>query len=419
MSPADPGPALRAVSRLDGYRELLRNRPYLMYLSSAVLASAGYSVYALSVPWLALELDRSFLFLGAVLFVEYGIYTLTFLVAPWIDRARDKRTIFLVCYPLMAMGALTLGFGLLRGDLSPVEVLALVGAISLLWDFAWGAYNVVPALLLPRDQFFRAEGLGGLLGGVTGIAGISVGALLVVVVGPPGGMFLYAFLLVAGTLLALPVAIPSREGPRGERFLAALREGWGYFRTSSSQVLRALVPVELLRGFLFAGPTLLITLIATVSLRSDRSAYGLLYAGWVLGGIALGLALGELNPRRRVGHVLVAALFAEGGATLVAVLLAGQPLVAVVAWFVAGAAAGAYTNTKYSFLRGAFPAGSLARISSNLYLFTGSASALGALLLGSLAGELPVETFGVLVAGGFLLVGALSAVRGPLRTAAF
>ncbi len=71
------------------------------------------------------------------------------------------------------------------------------------------------------------------------------------------------------------------------------------------------------------------------------------------------------------------------------------------------------------FLQGNWPAESLGRVTSNLYLFTGTASSVGALVLGALAvGGSPL-LLGSVAAAGYLLVGSAVVLVPSLRRLRF
>lgn len=405
-------------SRLGGYRDLLRNRNWVLWEVSATTASVGYSVYAISVPWFAYQVSGNFLIVGLVLFVEVGIYSLTFLVGPLVDRARNKRTIYLACYPAQAVAAAVLGLAIERGFLSIPLLLGLIAFISFLWDFAWAANNVAPRLLLNVDQLFRASGLGTLLGGATQLGGYSGGALLVVVVGPSGGLLLYAGLLAAATVLVLPLSILSSPMSRG-RYLADFREGWQYFSGKAGSALRQLASVELLRGFFTTAPTVLIVVIAARSFVGSPNAYGVLFVTWVVGGIAVALLIGEWNPRRRVGGILIGSAASSGLLIGLAVLPGLGLAIGGLVWFLFGASETAYLTVLYVYLRGEYPPEAIGKITANLYLFTGVAGSVGAAVVGDLAESSSSTTLGLLVAAGFLTLGGLLYLLPGIRRLVF
>ena len=401
-----------------GYRALLGNRPWLLWEVSATTASVGYSVYAISIPWYAYRATGNFFVVGLVLFVEVGVYALTFLVGPLVDRARNKRSVYLACYPAQAVAAALLALSIEQRFLSLALLFGLIGFLSLLWDFAWAANNVVPRLLLEKDQLFRAGGLGTLLGGATQLGGYSAGALVVVVVGPSGGMLLYAAFLAVATVLVLPVSVPSPPSPRSG-YLAEFREGWRHFSSTSGSALRQLATVEVVRGFFSIAPPLLIVVVAARWFVGNAGAYSLLFVAWVVGGIAIALLLGEWNPRRHIGGILIGSAASAALLIALAVVPGLTLLPGVVLWFLIGAAGTAYLSVLYVYLRGAYPPEAIGRITANLYLFTGSSAAAGAVVLGAVAERWSVTDFGALVAAGLASVGVLLLALPAIRRLVF
>lgn len=402
------------------YRDLLRTPRYLLFEASATAAGVGYSVFAISIPWLAYRLTGSFLLVGLTLFVETGIYTLTFLVAPFVDRARNKRTVFLLCYPAQAVAAGLLSYGIAEGVLGVAGLLALVAFISFLWDFAWAAGNIVPRLLLTEDQLFRAQGVSQLLGGSAQIGGFVAGAALVVLVSPAGGIALYAILLAVGSVLAALVSLPSPpSGPAKISYRREFREGWTYFRGAAGRGLRELGAVELLRGFFAAAPALLITAVASLDYGGQSESYGILFAAYSVGGVASALVLAELNPRRTVGRLLGVLSVAGGALLFFATLTAASLPVSSALWFLFGGAWTGYIVSRSAFLQGAYPAGAIGRITSNIYLFTGTSSSVGALVLGAWIGGASPDLLAAAAALGLGLAGLVLTVRPAVRGLAF
>ena len=389
-----------------GYRELLRNRRWLLWETSATLSSVGYSVYAIAIPWFAYRYTASFLLVGVVLFVEVGIYALSFLTGPLVDRARDKRTIYLACYPAQAVAAALLGVAIGRGFLSIALLLGLVAFVSVLWDFTWTANNAVPRLLLRVDEFFRASGLGTLIGGAGQLAGYFAGAALVVAVGPSAGLLLYAGLLGAAALAMLPVSIVA-ERPAVDSYRTSFLNGWRMFQGKAGRALRQLATVELVRGFFAAAPAILIVAVAARTFSSEPNAYGVLFLAWAVGGIVFGLVLGEWNPRGRVGSLLAFSALASGLLLTATVAPRLSLDLGALVWFLFGATGAVYTTVFYVYLRAAYPPDAIGRVTSNLYLFTGVSGAAGAVVVGAIAVAWPLVWVGGLMAAGFLVAGAL------------
>lgn len=398
-----------------GFRTVVKNRQYLLFLASANSSAVGYSVYAISVVWLAYTVSGSFLVVGATLFIEYAAYTLTFLLAPLVDRARNLRTIYLVCYPIQAVAAAAIGIGYDEGVLSVGLLLVLVALISILWDLPWAASNAAPGVLLRPQEQFAAQGVAEAVGGVNSIAGFAIGGALILAVGAQGGMFLYAGLLAVGALCAIPLHIPG-HGKIGESFGESFWDGWREIFSGPGRPLLQLAAMDSIVGFFTSAPALLITLLASVTyVASAATGYALLFTADVVGGVAAGLLLGRLNPRGRVGAVLIGSLFAGAAMFVLAVDLPPILVLGAIAWFAIGFASSAYFGAKYAFLRGAVPKEKLGRVVSNMYLFPGIAASIGALVIGVSAESGDPWALGIVIAAGFAAAGVVGLLMPRVR----
>jgi hypothetical protein len=390
-----------------GFRTVLKNRQYLLWLAASNAGSVGYSVYAISIVWLTYSVTHSYAVVGLVLFVEYAAYAGTFLVAPFADRVRNQRTIYIVCFPLQAVAAVTIGLTAAGGFLSIPVLLALVILISVLWDLPWAAQNAAPRLLLTPEELFAAEGVAGALGGANSIAGYAAGGVLILVVGAYGGMFLYATLLGVGAILALWLRIhpePSHDAGFGQSF----REGWRTLASGVGRPLLQLASVDAIQGFFTAGTALFITLISITTFAVSSTAYGLLFTIYIIGGVSADLALGWINPRGQAGVIMLGSLLASGIAFAVVGAVPAVLVLVAIFWLLLGFFLTAYGDAKYAFLRGSVQPNQLGRVTSNMYLFPGISSAVGALVLGILAGNVPPLYFGLVLGAGLLAAGVLA-----------
>jgi hypothetical protein len=396
------------------FRELLHHRKFLLFEASGALASAGYAIYSISVLFLAYGLTGNLVVAGAVLFLEYGVYTATFLVAPLVDRARDKRALLLVCYPLQALAAALLALGLHRGDLTVPELLGLVAALALLWDFVWAVYMVSPKILLTKPQLLVAGGISNAFSVGTQVGGYAGGGALLFLVGPAGGATAYVVLLVAAILPALFVPLVVADPPRSS-FPAAFREGWAAFRGRAGRAMRAFAGVELLYGFFSAVPILLVPALAYQRFPNPSAVYGPLVTAYALGGALGGIVLGRVNPRGSVGLVLIGSSIAVGALVLLldaipaSLLLLGAVLGGI------GAGGTVRYTAKYAWVQATYPAAILGRLISNLYLFGGSAGAVAVLTLGLLSNHLSLAALILLDGLGLLTAGLVAAALPFLR----
>ena len=80
----------------DSKSTLGKNRKFHLYLFRVALTGFAFSIYTIFIPIFSYLYSRSILFTDIVLFSQYGIYSLTFMVVPVVDRVRNKRTIFAI-----------------------------------------------------------------------------------------------------------------------------------------------------------------------------------------------------------------------------------------------------------------------------------------------------------------------------------
>ena len=388
-----------------GWRELFHNRRFLLLNLSGALSGAGYAVYSVSVLFLAYGITGNLLISGLVLFIEYGVYTLTFLIAPLVDRAPDKRTILLVCFPIQAAVSGLLAVELAHGTLSVPFLLAAVLALALLWDFAWAVYMIAPRLVVEKRLLFAADGISSAIGVGTQIGGYAGGGALVYFIGAEGGATAYAVLLLGAAVAAIPLSLRT-EAAAVSRFGEAFREGWNAFRGKAGRALRQFAGVEVLYGFFAALPPLFLTAIAYERFTDPAAVYGVLVTAYAVGGSAGGIVVGHLNPRRSVGVLLVTMPLAAGLVTLLLIPVT-VGTVAVAGIFAAlGALFAARYDAKYTWVRGTFPPETLGRMVSNIYLFTGLSQTAGALIVGTLSPSVGLDSLILLGAVGLLLAGA-------------
>jgi hypothetical protein len=370
------------------------------------------------VVWLAYTLSHNFLVVGAVLFIEYATYAGVSFAGPIADRVGNQRTLYIACYPVMGVAAAAIGIGQLYGFLTVPLLLALIATISILWDIAWAAGNAAPGLLASRDDQFAAQGLIGAVGGVNALAGYGAGGVLILLVGPDGGMILYGVLLGVAAVLAVPLVIRPSPTP-GESFGESFRAGWRLITDPPGKPLLKLATVDGLQGFFGSAPPLLITLLASSTFHSSASAFGVMFVSYVVGGTAAGVTFVRWNPRSTIGWIIVGSLLTTAGAFAVVIGLPSVLILEVFAFFALGFVWNVYMDSKYAFYRGSFEPSQLGRLVSNMYLFQGITSSVGALYLGALANSVSPFELGGITAIGFLAAGLLALALPGIRQLRF
>ncbi len=391
-----------------GYRALLSDRNFRFVFLSGSAGDTGYAVYSIAILWLAYRVSGSLAVAGLVLFVEFGVYSLSFLVGPFVDRVADLRTVLLIGYPIQALFAFLIGLLQLEGRLTTFALLALVIALSVVWDFTWTASQAILPRVVSGEALFRANGLLGAVNGGNQIAGYAAGAGLILLVGPAGGALLYAGLNLAGAVFALPIRAPLGASTR-TGYLDELRDGWRYLSAGDGHPRLQFVAFSSAQGLFSAAPALLIALLAASRFDAPASSYGILFTAFAIGGVVGSLAIGQLNPRQRLTEFLVGIGLVEGGLVVVAVQAAPMLWPSIAAWFAVGAFDVGFYTAYIAYLQATTPPPLVARTLTNAYFPRGGARAIGGLLVGVLALSLSATTLGVIVGGAFVA----AALAGP------
>ncbi len=391
------------------YRNLLRNRRFFLSVVSTALGNGGYAVYAIAVLWLSFQISGSLAVAGLVLLVESGIYAISFVAGPTVDRARDLRSVLVAGYALQAMLAFAIGVALYAGILSIPVLLVLVAGISFVWDFTWTASNALVPRLVAEGDLFRANGINQAFGGGNAIAGYAAGAGLLLFVGPAGAMFLYAVLQLAALVAILPVSVLSSRHVT-TRAVADFWEGWRELGASPGRPLLQLAIFGGFQGFFVEAPPLLLTLLSEVKFSDPGAVYGLLFSAFAIGGVIGGLILGRWNPRERLTLVMCGGTAATSILLVAAAYGAPQLLASVSLWFLVGFAGVAFWSAFLSYVQAHVAPDRFARVLTNVYFFRGVPTSLGAATIGFLGSLWAPTDLAVFVAVAWILI----AVGGPM-----
>jgi hypothetical protein len=398
-----------------GPREFLKNRTFQLFQARGTLSSVSYTLYIGTVLWLTYRLSGGIFLAGVVIGVQTVVFALTFLISPLVDRVHDKRWVFVACYPLQAALAIVLGLAYAFGVLGVPLLLAIVVLLAVLWDFTEAADETTTRLLFGRDHLFVISGLGSVIGGGVSIAIYFTAGAAIALFGVVGGTSLLAAVLLVGTALAVPLPIPT---PRiiDQTWWSGFREGWALFRGEKGRALRHLSLLQLVVGFFVPAPLLLLTLDVGRFFTGSQATYAALYVAYLVGGMVIGLVLGHINPRGFIGPVTISAIFVTGLLLLGAEVAVVSLLLSLVVWLVLGAANTARNQGTWIYLQGRFEPEVLARVTMNIYVFMGVASAVGAFTLGALSTMWSPAALTDFTALGFVAAAALGFVLQGTRS---
>lgn len=351
---------------------MLRNRRYLLYIGDSAIASLGYSLYYIAIPLFSYIYSHSILFTGLILFTEYGIYSLTSLVGPVVDNIKDKRFIFILSYPVMAISSILLGFLVLEGWLLAPEFIALIAVISIGWDFAWTADHVAIPLLVEDDQLMKANGYADAIIGTHSVGGFAAGGIILLILGPAYIFFLYGILLAVSAAVFIFIPLPGAEVHQSSK---GYLEGWKYLFREKKNLLYLSIFLASIAFFSFA-PQLYITYLS-----KSNFAYTINLVMFLSGSSIAGLVLGRLNPQRGTWGMVFISAIATGLLLLAGVAFFDNIDFDFIIWLTLGAMYSVRIVAFRVYLQRTVDKNMLGRAVSSLYTFRGITSSAGILII--------------------------------------
>lgn len=208
----------------------LRNRNFAWYFGSRFVNTLGAMMASIALAFAVLDITDSPTALGQVLAAR-TVPMVALLLYGGVIADRFPRTLVLQLSNIgsaVAQGAIAVLVLTGHAEIWMLVVLGAVhGAVS---GIGFPAMASVLPQLVAREHLQPANALVSLTRNGMMVLGPTVGALLVVTVGPGWALAVDAATWLASALLLVPVALPPRQtGAASPDTLRELREGWGFF----------------------------------------------------------------------------------------------------------------------------------------------------------------------------------------------
>jgi MFS family permease len=292
---------------------LLRERPFVQFWVARFFTTNAFHMQAVAVGWQMYDLTGNPLDLGLVGLVQFVPSFLLVLVAGHMADRYDRRRIVAIAQAAAGLASVLLTLGTASGALTRNWILATVFTVGLARAFeAPTLLALVPALVPPR-LLPRA------------IAGASAVGQAGMIIGPAIGGFLSAVspivvyavcctLYFTGSVLIFLLRTSPHKVVREPLTLTRLFAGIGFI-VHHPLVLGAIM-LDLF-AVLVGGAIALLPIFARDILATGPWGLGVLRASPGVGALIVSLLLTRVSFRRRVGHVVFAAVAGFGAATIV------------------------------------------------------------------------------------------------------
>ncbi len=354
---------------------LWHNRNFLLYCAKISATNLGYTLYVITVPAYAFLVSRSILFTGIVLFIEYGIYSLTFFAGPLVDRVHDKRFIISASEIGIGLTALFLGLEMRFGHGNHYIFLFLVGVIAVLWDIAWTADHAVLPLIVGDTEIGKANGLVSALGNGHVAAGLAIGGFLFAILDPFYSIVIYSICLFFTGAIVLAIPMIAETGIDRKR--TGFKEGWRYLIDEQKPMVALSVVIAIFSVF-SAAPVIAVSYLYAAS---SPFTYSLLFSFYYIGSMFAGLVIARKFPGKSAGIVIFVSYLVAGILLSISVSTLLPTLILIVVWAVLGFMYSVHTPIFSTYLQSKSSKGMLGRVSSDLYTFRGTASTAGTIVI--------------------------------------
>jgi DHA3 family macrolide efflux protein-like MFS transporter len=211
-------------------------RTFLIIWIGQLVSLVGSQLTAFALGVWVYDETRSVLWLALT---QIAFSTPQVIFSPWAGVLADRwnrRTVMIVSDVGAGLAVLVAGILYLTNQLQPWMVIPLNFWMAAFIALMWPAYTASITLLVPKEQYGRANGFVQLGEALTQIAGPAVAGVLYVTI-RLGNMALidFATYLFAATLMILFVRIPNpprteHEGQAKKSVLQEMRFGWEYIR---------------------------------------------------------------------------------------------------------------------------------------------------------------------------------------------
>ena len=392
----------------------MRDRSFVKLLSFRFQSSLAYQIIAVVVGWHVYQLTHDPYALGLVGLAEVIPYFGCALFAGYVVDHHSRRMFGVLASIVLSCNALVLvavSGGWLAGD-PAVWIYASIAAGGVARAFIGPSYNTLFALVLPREHYARAAGLGSSVFQAAMVLGPALGGVLV-------GWTSLTIAYTVAALLSASAAVSLfmlriAEPPAAESAPVFSSIGAGLRFVFSNQIILGAQALDMF-AVLFGGAVAMLPAFIQDIFHYGPEGLGILRAAPAIGAIVTGILLVRYPVNRRAGRLLLAAVAGFGVCTIL-FALTSHFWVAAFLLMLSGVCDGVSVVMRTTIMQLMTPDDMRGRVSAINGIFIGSSNELGAFesgLAARLMGLVPSVIFGGVMALG--IVAATARLAPQLR----
>ncbi len=365
----------------------------LAYRIQIVLA---YQIMTVAVGWHIYEITHDTLALGLIGLAEVIPYFATALFAGHaVDHYYSRRLFGLLAAVMLCINALTLTLlaqGILTGN-SSYWIYASIAFTGFARAFIAPSYNTLFAIILPRESYAKATGIGSVIFQTGLVLGPAIGGLLI---GFTSKTITYALAtaLCSGAAIAIwSIHINEPKAVAETPVFTSIKQGLSF--VFNNQIVLGALSLDMF-AVLFGGAVAMLPAFIQDIYKIGPEGLGLLRAAPAIGAIATGLWLARHPINQHSGRWLLWAV-AGFGFSIIGFGLATSFWVAFGLLLFSGVTDGISVVMRQTIMQLATPDSMRGRVSAINGVFIGSSNELGAFESGvaaRLMGLVPSVIFG-------------------------
>jgi MFS family permease len=372
-----------------------RNPAFLKLLSFRILIVLAYQMVAVVVGWHIYELTHDPLSLGLIGLAEALPYFCCALFAGYAVDHHSRRMFGVLACVMLFFNALTLT-ALSAGWVSGNPALWIYGSIAftgIARAFIGPSYSAMFALILPREQYARASGIGSSVFQFGLVVGPALGGILVGWAGKTAAYGVATVLCLAAALALLSLQIKEPPQTESAPVFTSIAEGLRF--VFSNQIIFGAQLLDMF-AVLFGGAVSMLPAFIQDIFQYGPEGLGILRAAPAIGAVMTGLFLSRHPINLHAGRWLLGAV-AGFGCSIIGFALSGNFWVAGLLLMLSGACDGVSVVMRTTIMQLATPDAMRGRVSAINGIFIGSSNELGAFesgLAARLMGLVPSVIFG-------------------------
>jgi MFS family permease len=371
---------------------------FFKLLSFRILIVLAYQIIGIVVGWHIYELTHDTLALGLIGLAEVIPYFCCALFAGYAVDHYSRRLFGIFACLMLFLNTLTLtavSAGWIGGSPS-LWIYCSIAFTGVARAFIGPSYNAIFALILPREHYIRASGVGSSVFQFGLVAGPALGGILVAWAGKTAAYGFAAGLCLCAAVALLLLRIKEPPPAISAPVFTSIGEGLRF--VFNNQIILGAQSLDMF-AVLFGGATAMLPAFIHDIFHYGPQGLGILRAAPAIGAVLTGLFLARHPLNQHAGRWLLGAV-AGFGLAIISFALSANFWVAGLLLLLSGVCDGVSVVMRTTILQLATPDAMRGRVSAINGIFIGSSNELGAFESGiaaRLMGLVPSVIFGGLM----------------------